>query len=151
MLYGGTVLSQDFKEFIISLNDNRVRYLVVGGYAVTLHGYPRLTKDIDVWYDRSLENVIKLGEALNDFGMGSLGLDQSDFMVEDQIIQLGYPPNRIDLISSLPGVQFSHCYLNRQIIVIDEIEVHVISLPDLKANKKATGRAQDLADLEHLE
>ena len=103
---GNTVLNQDFKEFIQSLNDNRVRYLVIGGYAVALHGYPRYTKDIDIWIEKSPENAAKMVEALEQFGFGSLGLQAADFLVPDQIIQLGYPPSRIDLVTTPPGVNF---------------------------------------------
>jgi len=85
------VLNQDFKEFIQSLNDNGVRYLVVGGYAVALHGYPRYTKDMDVWVEMTAENASKIVKALNQFGFGSLDLKESDFIEPDQIIQLGYP------------------------------------------------------------
>jgi len=107
------VLSQDFKEFIQSLNDNHVRYLVVGGYAVALHGYPRYTRDMDIWIDLEPQNVIQLVKALDQFGFGSLKLRESDFLKADQIIQLGYPPSRIDLITSLEGVIFDQCYENR--------------------------------------
>jgi hypothetical protein len=95
------MLNQDFKEFIQSLNDNQVRYLVIGGYAVALHGYPRYTKDIDIWIEMTLENAAKLIQALQQFGFGSLGLTSEDFLAPDQVIQLGYPPNRIDLITLL--------------------------------------------------
>jgi len=106
------VLNQDFKEFIQSLNDNHVRYLVIGGYAVALHGYPRYTKDIDVWIDMNPDNAAKMVRALKQFGFGSLGLKAADFLVPDQIIQLGYPPNRIDLMTTPPGVDFETCYLD---------------------------------------
>lgn len=89
------MLNQDFKEFIQLLNDNQVHYLVVGGYAVAVHGYPRYTKDIDIWIDLAQENAASIVKALEQFGFASLGLKESDFLVEDQIIQLGYPPNRI--------------------------------------------------------
>lgn len=91
-IVGDTVLNQDCKEFIKSLNDNGVRYLVVGGYAAALHGYPRYTKDMDVWVEMTVENASKIIKALDQFGFGSLDLKESDFMVPDQIIQLGYPP-----------------------------------------------------------
>ncbi len=88
------MLNQDFKEFIQFLNANSVRYLVVGGYAVAVHGHPRYTKDIDIWIEMSSENADNLLKALEQFGFGSLGLNSQDFLTPDQIIQLGYPPNR---------------------------------------------------------
>jgi hypothetical protein len=95
------MLSKDFKEFIELLNGHKVRYLVVGGYAVAFHGHPRYTKDLDVWIELSSENADKVIKALEDFGFGSMGLKSEDFLESDQIIQLGYPPNRIDILASL--------------------------------------------------
>ena len=144
------MLSRDFKEFTESLNENDVRYLVVGGYAVALHGHPRYTKDLDVWIGFERENLSKLIEALDDFGFGSLGLSIADFE-PDQIVQLGYPPNRIDILVSLEGVDFDTCYESRVQVDIDGVIVNFIDLDSLRKNKRATGRAQDLADAENLE
>jgi hypothetical protein len=145
------VLNQDFKEFIQSLNDNRVNYLVVGGYAVAFHGYPRYTKDIGIWIEPTPDNATKAIKALEQFGFASLGLKEADFLAPDQIIQLGYPPNRIDLISTLPGVEFANCYTSRVRVEIEGVLVDFIDLNNLRKNKRATGRYQDLADLENLE
>ena len=145
------MLNQDFKEFMQLLNDNQVRYLVLGGYAVALHGYPRYTKDIDIWIEMSSLNAYNLIKALEGFGFGSLGLTIDDFLTPDQVIQLGYPPNRIDLITTPDGVEFQTCYLSRIEVKIDDIIVNFIDLENLKKNKKASGRLQDLADLENLE
>jgi predicted nucleotidyltransferase len=145
------MLNQDFKEFIKSLNNNDVRYLVIGGYAVALHGYPRYTKDIDIWVELSPNNAKKIIQALDDFGFGSLKLKESDFLEADMIIQLGYPPNRIDIILSPAGVDFQTCYTNRVVVEVEGIQVNFIDLENLKKNKKATARKQDLADLENLE
>jgi hypothetical protein len=147
---GDTVLNPDFREFIQSLNDNHVRYLVVGGYAVALHGYPRYTKDIDIWIEMSPHNAANMIKALAQFGFGSLGLQAADFLVPDQIIQLGYPPNRIDLLTTAPGVDFESCYSSRVEVEVDELTVNFIDLDNLKKNKTASGRLQDLADLENL-
>jgi len=144
------VLNQDFKEFFQSLNDNQVRYLVIGGYAVALHGYPRYTKDIDIWIEMSPVNAANMLKALDQFGFGSLGLQVADFLEPDQIIQLGYPPNRIDLITTPPGVDFETCYASRIEVQVDEVRVNFIDLDNLKKNKRAAGRHQDLADLENL-
>jgi hypothetical protein len=148
---GGVMFNQDFKEFVQLLNDNQVHYLVVGGYAVALHGYPRYTKDIDIWIELAQENAIRLVETLEQFGFASLGLKESDFLVEDQIIQLGYAPNRIDIITSLQGITFNECYDKRLLVEIDGVKVNFIDRENLRKNKKATGRLQDLADLEKLE
>jgi len=144
------MLNRDFKEFVKSLNDNNVRYLIVGGYAVAFHGHPRYTKDLDVWLELSPENAANVIQALKQFGFGTLGLKADDFLVPDQVVQLGYPPNRIDVLVTLKGVDFASCYASRVPIVIDGVTVYFIDLDSLKVNKKATGRLQDLADLENL-
>ena len=144
------MLNQDFREFIESLNANQVRYLVVGGYAVAIHGHPRYTKDIDIWVEVSPANSANIIRALDQFGFGSLGLKESDFLEADQIIQLGNPPNRIELFTALPGVDFAVCYPLRVEIELDNVRVNFIDLENLKKNKLASGRHQDLADVENL-
>jgi hypothetical protein len=144
------MLNQDFKEFIQLLNDNQVNYLVIGGYAVAIHGHPRYTKDIDIWIEISEENSQKIITALTEFGFGSLGLTAQDFQEPHQIIQLGYPPNRIDLITSPDGIDFQTCYESKIEVMLDDIAVKFIDLDNLKRNKLASGRLQDLADLENL-
>ncbi|MDA3832154.1 MAG: hypothetical protein PF495_02035 [Spirochaetales bacterium] len=144
------LLNQDFKEFIALLNNNDVRYLVVGGYAVALHGHPRYTKDIDIWIELTPENADRVVQALEQFGFGSLGLRPADFLEPSQVIQLGYPPRRIDLLTSLKGVDFNSCYQDRTSIDIEGVNIDFIDLANLKKNKQATGRHQDLADLENL-
>lgn len=145
------VLTQDFREFFQSLNEHSVRYLVIGGYAVAFHGHPRYTKDIDVWIEADKTNAEKLIDALRAFGFGSLGLEAEDFLDPDDLIQLGYPPNRIDLLTALKGVDFDTCYASRIVVEIQDTSVNFIDLENLKKNKRATGRLQDLADLEQLE
>lgn len=144
------MFSQDFKEFFASLNANQVRYLVVGGYAVAFHGHPRYTKDIDIWVEQSRENANALIKAIEQFGMGSLGLKEDDFLSADQVVQIGYPPDRIDLLSSISGVAFSECFARKIEVVLDGVVVNFIDLEHLKQNKKASGRLQDLADLDQL-
>jgi predicted nucleotidyltransferase len=144
------VLNQDFKEFIASLNANKVRYLVVGGYAVAFHGHPRYTKDLDVWIERTPQNTARVIKALTHFGFGSLDLKADDFLTPDRIIQLGLPPNRIDVLTTLPGVEFKRSFSARVRVKVDGINVNFIDLENLKKNKKAVGRRQDLADLENL-
>ena len=145
------MFDQDFREFLKSLNDNHVRYLVIGGYAVAYHGHPRYTKDLDVWIASDKENASRIIKALDDFGFASLGLKEEDFLEPGQVIQLGYPPKRIDLLTSILGVNFETCYPKRVQVEIDGIQVNFIDLENLKKNKKAVGRHQDLADIENLE
>ena len=144
------MLNPDFKEFIEFLNKYKVRYLVIGGYAVALHGHPRYTKDLDIWIEMETNNAKRVMKALAEFGFGSVGLAPEDFLTPDQVIQLGYPPNRIDLVTTPDGVDFETCYRCKVEIEIDNIQVTFIDLENLKINKKASGRLQDLADLENL-
>jgi len=144
------MLSKEFKEFAKLLNDLKVEYLLVGGYAVVLYGYVRYTGDIDFWVNSSRENANRLVAVLDRFGFGSLNLNSEDFTKDDQIIQLGYPPNRIDIITSVTGLKFSDCYKKRRSFSLDDIQIQTISLDDLKKNKKASGRYKDLDDLENL-
>ncbi|HHE74145.1 MAG TPA: hypothetical protein ENL37_03550 [Desulfobacteraceae bacterium] len=144
------MFNQDFREFIESLNKHNVRYLLIGGYAVALHGHPRYTKDLDIWIWMDNTNAANLLNALKDFGFSSLPLVIEDFLKPDQIVQLGFPPNRIDLMTSPKGIEFNTCYASREEIEIEGLKVNLIDLNNLKINKKATGRHQDLADLENL-
>lgn len=125
-------------------------YLVVGGYAVAFHGHPRYTKDLDIWIQVSPENASRMLRAIRQFGFESLELKEEDFLVTDQVIQLGYPPNRIDIIGSADGINFEECYSSRVQVDLDGIRVDFIDLENLKKNKKSSGRLQDLADLENL-
>jgi hypothetical protein len=140
-------LDRDFSEFIESCIAHDVRFLVVGGYAVAAHGHPRFTKDMDVWVWIDQNNAERLIEALRDFGFGSLGLTAADFVVEDMVVQLGHPPKRIDLLTSVDGVEFEPCWERRVNIQVGGQSVPFISVGDLIENKKASGRPQDVADV----
>ena len=107
-------LNKDFKEFIALLNANGVKYLVVGGYAVAFHGHPRYTKDLDFWIWADPGNAERLIKTLHDFGFSELGLQPSDFLNTKNVVQLGYPPNRIDLITEVSGLDFESAYQNRK-------------------------------------
>ena len=144
------MLNQDFSEFIQSLNAHDVHYLVIGGYAVAFHGHPRYTKDLDIWLEASPTNAERVIRAVEQFGFGSLGLTPEDFLAPDQVIQLGYPPSRIDLVTAADGVEFSDSYLTRVTAKIGQTRVDFIDLEHLIKNKEATGRPQDLADLDAL-
>jgi len=145
------VLSQDFREFIKLLNYNHVRYLVVGGYAVAFHGHPRYTKDIDIWIWVSKNNAKKLLKTLDEFGFSSLDLKEEDFLEPGYVIQLGYPPNRIDILTQVTGLEFDLRYSSKMELDVEGIIVNFLDLENLKKNKRAVGRFQDLADLESLE
>ncbi|MCG8604505.1 hypothetical protein MJD09_05825 [bacterium] len=144
-------MNQDFREFIQSLNDNDVDYLVIGGYAVAFHGHPRYTKDLDIGLRLTKDNVQRLLNALDDFGFSSQDLRVEDFLNPDEVVQLGQPPNRIDLLTEVQGVDFDNCYQRRVEEDFNGVVVKFIDLENLRKNKKAAGRHQDLADLDHLE
>lgn len=144
------VLNKDFREFIELLNENSVRYLVVGGYAVGFHGYPRYTKDLDIWIDTGVENAERLVQALNLFGFESVGFKKEDFLNPGEFTQLGYPPNTIDIITSCEGVEFSICYASKMKIEIDGLIVYFIDQENLLKNKQTVGRPQDVADISNL-
>jgi len=145
------MINKDFKEFIELLNKNNVKYLVVGGYALAFHGYPRYTKDLDIWVWVDGENANNILTALGDFGFSSLDLKQDDFLSPGYVVQLGQPPGRIDLLTSVTGLEFEQCYASRVTIEIQGATIDFIDLESFKKNKKAVGRHQDLADLENLE
>ena len=145
------IINKDFREFIKLLNSNNVKYLVVGGYAVAFHGYPRYTKNMDIWIWINENNAKKLIKTLEEFGFSSLGLKKEDFLKPEYVIQLGYPPNRIDILTKISGLEFEKCYKSRIKTNMDGITIDFIDLENLKKNKKAIGRFKDLADLENLE
>ncbi|MBI3718067.1 MAG: hypothetical protein HY252_05680 [Sphingobacteriales bacterium] len=144
------MFSPDFKEFAELLIKHKVKYLVVGGYAVGIHGHPRYTGDLDIWLLPEKENAAKIMAAVKDFGFGSLSITAEDFIKEENVIQLGYPPLRIDLLTSIDGVSFDECYENKKVVTVDGLAVNFIGYNDLIKNKRATGRQQDLGDIENL-
>lgn len=144
-------LDLDFREFIACCVAHDVRFLIVGGYAVAAHGHPRYTKDLDVWVWVDETNAQRLLDALDDFGFGAVGLTVDDLLEKDAVIQLGYPPKRIDLLTGVDGLTFELCYVDRVVIDIDGTPVPFIDLANLRRNKQASGRPQDLADLAALD
>jgi hypothetical protein len=143
-------LTADFREFLRLLNANRVEYLLVGGYAVGLHGYPRATIDLDVWIRASDENAARVLSSLGAFGFDVPSLEPRLFVDPRSIVRLGVPPFRIEVMTSIDGVEFAPCRSRAVEFDLDGVSVPVISLPDLKVNKRAAGRHKDLADLENL-
>jgi hypothetical protein len=145
-----TPLPQDFADFLKLLSSHGVEFLLIGGYAVGIHGYPRGTADLDVWVASTPANAQRIVDALREFGFGTPKLSPSLFLDPDRVVRMGVPPLRIDILTTIAGVSFDDCFSRREVVSVGEIEVSVISLADLKANKQATGRSQDLADVEHL-
>jgi hypothetical protein len=143
-------LPPDFKEFLKLLNDHEVRYLLIGGYAVGYHGYPRATEVLDIWVAIHPENGQKLVSALKVFGFDDPALTPELFLQTPKIVRMGFPPMRLEITTSISGVDFDECYQKRIVDTLDGIEVNLIDLEHLKKNKKASGRAKDIADLENL-
>lgn len=143
-------LPQDFKDFLRLLNSKEVEYLVIGGYAVSYHGYPRSTGDMDIWVAAHPDNAEKIVEVLKEFGFGRESLSSDLFLKKDQVTRMGLPPIRIEILTSISGVEFSDCYNSRVTDTIDDVEINIINLDDLRKNKKAAGRHKDLGDLENL-
>jgi len=143
-------LPPDFKEFLRSLNAHKVEYLLIGGYAVNYHGYPRATADMDIWVAVHPANADRVVAALKEFGFDLPELSPELFLRQWQIIRLGVPPVRIEIATTISGVDFAECHAERVKDTLDGVPVSLISLKHLKLNKKASGRHQDLADLEHL-
>jgi hypothetical protein len=143
-------LPKDWREFIGSLNSGEVEYLIVGAFALAFHGFPRYTGDIDILVRATPVNARKMVQVLSDFGFGSLGLSASDFLTLGRVIQLGLAPNRIDLLTSITGVEFEDAWQRRVPAELDGVPVLFIDRESLIRNKKATGRTQDWADIEAL-
>jgi hypothetical protein len=143
-------LQPDLKEFLKLLYDHHVEYLLIGGYAVSYHGYPRTTADMDIWIATKEENARNIIAALEAFGFGGTGTTPDLFLQPDQITRMGIPPLRIEILTSISGVEFTEAYARRVVDVIDGTPVSVISSEHLKINKRASGRFKDLADLENL-
>ena len=143
-------LPSDFKEFLRLLNAHHVEYLLIGGYAVNYHGYPRATADLDIWIAIHPANADRTVSALREFGFDTPDLSVDLFLKPWQIIRLGIPPVRIELSTTISGVDFHECFASRIVDVVDGVQANLIDLNHLKLNKKASGRHQDLADLEHL-
>jgi predicted nucleotidyltransferase len=144
------MLNNDYKEMLECLLEEKVKFLLVGAYAVAVHGFPRATKDIDFLVWATPENASSLMKALAKFGAPLDKISESDFSSTGVVFQIGNSPRRIDIMTSASGVDFEKAYGNKQIVILEGLEVPVISLQDLIVNKRASGRTQDLADVEKL-
>lgn len=143
-------LEKDFREFLELLEKNNVKYLVVGAFSMGYHGRPRYTGDMDIWIRVDEENAQAVETVLIEFGFQSQDIQKSDLLVERNVIQLGYPPIRIDILTGLTGVDFDECYARRIMKSEGPLLLPIISLEDLRTNKRALGRNKDLDDLESL-
>lgn len=143
-------LEKDYEEFIVLLNDHEVQYLIVGAYAVSYYARPRNTGDIDFFINNSDENIKQLLKVLQKFGFGALDLTQEDLSGDDKILQLGYEPVRIDIMTGISGVSFEEAFSNREQGKLGSQIVNFISLDDLIINKRASNRTKDKADAELL-
>lgn len=144
------MLFPDFEDFIRLLNTHMVSYMIVGGYALAFHGKPRHTGDLDIWIELSDTNASRLLNVLKDFGFGHLDFTKEDFTKPGFITQIGYPPLRIDILNSIDGVEFSSAYPNSKILNTENLEVRFIGLKDFIQNKSASGRPQDLVDIQEI-
>jgi hypothetical protein len=144
-------MNSDFKDLLKVLNDYKVRYLVVGGYAVMAYTEPRYTKDLNIWIEASPRNARAVFRALQSFGAPLENPTEADFAQEGFFYHMGRPPSRVDVLMSIEGVQFADAWPNRVNINFDGVVGHVIARKDLIANKHAVGRPQDLADVQGLE
>jgi predicted nucleotidyltransferase len=144
-------LQKDLREFVELLLSRSVEFVVVGGHAVAFHGYARLTDDVDLFVRPTLENGARLVSSLEEFGFGSIGVTAETFTHPDRVIQLGRPPNRIDLLTNIYGVTFDEVWSSRVAADLDGLKVFMIGRDALIKNKRATGRAQDIADVEKLD
>ena len=145
------MLNEDYRDMLQCLLEEKVRFLLVGAYAVAVYGYPRATKDIDIFVRAAPENATSLMRALARFGAPLSEVSAADFATEGIIFQIGSSPRRIDILTRISGVDFEQAYANRQTVSVEGMDVPVISLDDLVTNKRASGRTQDLADLEKLQ
>ena len=143
-------LANDYKEFLRLLRAHGVEYLLIGGWAVGYHGYPRATYDLDVWVAVSPANADRVVEALAEFGFDVTELSADLFLQTDKIVRMGVEPVRIEVMTSISGVEFDECYRERLETTMNDVPVSLIDLRHLKINKEATGRLKDLADLEQL-
>ena len=144
-------LSSDLREFVESLNSRGIDYVIVGAHCLAFHGRPRYTGDLDILIRATPENAAKLVDLLKHFGFGEVGFAESDFTEAEKLIQLGRPPNRIDLLTSITGVSTDDAFTTRIAAELDGIPVFLLGKDALIRNKRAVGRPQDLADLDILE
>jgi predicted nucleotidyltransferase len=141
-------LPRDFKDFLRLLNSNKVEYLVIGGYAVNYYGFSRATADLDIWIAINPDNAERVARTFREFGFAQAGVDT--FLEPRKVIRIGVPPLRLEILTTISGVEFADCYTRRLQVELDGVPVTLIRLDDLKRNKEASGRLKDRLDLEQL-
>lgn len=148
----GNIFNNDFREFIKALNDNGVKYILIGGYSVILHGYSRTTGDMDIWVERTEENYRKIFSAFHQFGMPVFDMNKNNFLnhPEWEVFSFGRPPTSIDIMIIAKGLNFEECYSNSIFFEEDGLKIRTINYTDLIKAKKASARAKDVNDLENL-
>ena len=144
------MLNKDYKEMLQILLEENIRFIVVGAYALGAHGYPRATGDIDIWVEPSTENAQRVVRALTKFGVPLINIREKDFETEGIIFQIGVAPRRIDIITTIDGVDFKSAYSRKEIVSVEELSIPVLSLEDLIKNKESTGREKDVFDAKML-
>ena len=144
------MLNEDYKDILQLLLQEKVKFLIVGAYALGVYGYPRATGDIDIWVEPSQENAKKIFDVLCKFGSPIKGISRETFSTKGIIFQIGLPPRRIDLITDIDGVKFTNAYKNKKTITLQNLRIPFLSLKDLIRNKESTGRAKDLLDVQYL-
>ncbi len=144
-------LSNDLREFVHLLNAKKVKYLLVGAWAMAFHARPRYTGDVDFFVEPSAENAGRLMEVINEFGFAGVGIEAADFLQSDCVVQLGRAPNRVDLLTGISGVSFQEAWSGRVTTNLSGVDVTVIGREHLIRNKRAANRAKDRADLESLQ
>ena len=145
------ILNSDYRDILHILSERKVKFILVGAYAMAAHGYPRSTMDIDIWIMPDPQNANMVLKALEDFGAPIENLSAEDLQKEDLIFQIGVAPRRIDIITSADGLRFEDAFARSRLVEIDAVPVHILSISDLIINKRSTGRLKDLADVETLE
>ena len=145
------ILNEDYKEMLRCLAEENVKFLLIGAYALGAYGYLRATMDIDLWIKPSPENARAVLQALRRFGAPLHGLTTPDLLSDDTVFQIGVAPRRIDLLTGASGLRFDETWDHAVVVNMDGLDVRIPSIPDLIRNKRASGRAKDLADVEALE
>ena len=149
-LFMELVLARDFKELLKLFNQHKVKYLLIGGYAVSIHGFVRATNDIDLAVSNDPENAGRIVAALVEFGFDAESISEELFTKGKQVVRMGVEPIKIEILNYLEGPGFANAHKRRKTVDIEDIKVDVISLEDLYTNKAAVGRQQDMADIEKL-
>lgn len=149
----GNIFNDDFRDFLIALNENKVEYVLVGAYAVILHGYRRTKGDMDIWVNPTEENYIKISKAFYDFGLPLLDMTKQNFLdiSKHDVYSYGRPPVSIDILTALKGCNFDNAFLHSEIFIEDDLPIRFINLNVLRMAKTAAGRFKDLDDLDKLD